>query len=266
MENFRGRFRFDKTKILFVGVEREFFIADALGNIVPESPRIIEALMRKYCSRSGTSALALPPQYSHELSACQLEAKIRPVHIRSLLNALQKSEAELTRNEKHFDFQRHHCEVGPANMPLDIYPDPTGRYAEIAENMPQDVLLAACRIIGTHIHIGMPDHNVALKVYNRVIKYCDELCANGDNSNGRRLSLYRIMVPKCVPQPYKNWQHFHDMAVESGFDTDPRRCWTLIRISVHGTIEFRMFGATKSLKRITEWAEQCHDLCQSVMT
>jgi ribosomal protein S18 acetylase RimI-like enzyme len=54
--------------------------------------------------------------------------------------------------------------------------------------------------------------------------------------------------------------------VTKGFDKDPRKCWTLIRISKNGTIEFRMFGATPSLERIVGWAKLCHDLCKEAMT
>jgi gamma-glutamyl:cysteine ligase YbdK (ATP-grasp superfamily) len=158
-----------------------------------------------------------------------------------------------------------YIEVGQEDMPLDVYPDPSGRYQELVKTMPRHVLQAACRVIGTHIHIGMPDHTVALKVYNQVIGRCDWLCSRGNGSFGERLDIYRIVAPDCDPRPYQDWGEFYREACIRGFDEDPRKCWTLIRISKHGTIEFRMFGATSSIKRIVGWAKLCRDFCLDAM-
>ena len=257
MKKFRDQFCFSEEKTLCIGIEREFFIANEAGEIVPDAPRIISCLHEQFDTAASP--------YSYELSACQLETKIGPVPIGSVLDELQLSEERLIRKEEQLGFRRLHCEVAPDTMPLDVFPDPSGRYAEITGNMPRNVLLAACQIIGTHIHVGMPNHEAALRVYNRVIKHYSNLCKEGDNSNGRRLEIYRIMAPNCEPQPYTSWSHFFESALTQGFDTDPRRCWSLIRISVHGTIEFRMFGTTPSLKRIASWAQRCHDLCKSAL-
>jgi gamma-glutamyl:cysteine ligase YbdK (ATP-grasp superfamily) len=146
-------------------------------------------------------------------------------------------------------------------MPLDVYPDPTGRYQKITRDMPREVLTAACRIIGTHVHIGMPDHETALRVYNRLCPYFEHLCEMGNGSFGERLAIYRQMAPKYKPTPYESWEDFYGSACKKGFVEDPRKCWTLIRISVHGTIEFRMFGATDNHERIVRWATKCHELC-----
>ncbi len=110
-----------------------------------------------------------------------------------------------------------HSEVAPENMPLDVYPDPTGRYQEITRNMPRHILLAACRVIGTHIHIGMPDHETALRVYNSVVPHYMELCEKGNGSFGERLAIYRIMAPDYEPKPYRDWDHFAAVVAEKGF-------------------------------------------------
>jgi gamma-glutamyl:cysteine ligase YbdK (ATP-grasp superfamily) len=150
-------------------------------------------------------------------------------------------------------------------MPLDVYPDPSGRYQRMVKTMPRACLIAACRVIGTHIHIGMPNHEVALRTYNHVISECDYLCTKGNGSFGERLDIYREVAPDCDPMPYADWSHFYKTACEKGFDKDPRKCWTLIRISKHGTLEFRMFGATSSVNRVIGWANLCHQLCAEVM-
>lgn len=107
----------------------------------------------------------------------------------------------------------------------------------------------------------MPYYITAMRVYNNLIKHTDYLCELGDNSNGRRLEIYKIMAPDYFPRPYNDWIDYYSTALEKGFDDDPRSCWTLIRISKHGTIEFRMFGSSRDLSKIVFWARECHRLC-----
>lgn len=256
--SFRNLFQFDPTKALFVGVEQECFLTDASGMILPLAPRIIAGLPKRETSTPY-------PQYGYELSACQLEYKVGPCSFDHLHAHLMRLEGEFGVYEKELGFKRLHSEVGHEDMPLDVYPDPSRRYQEIVKTMPRHVLLAACRVIGTHVHVGMLNHETAMKVYNHVIKKCDWLCFRGNGSFGERLDIYRIVSPDCDPLPYKNWADFYHTACAKGFDKDPRKCWTLIRISKHGTIEFRMFGATSSIKRVVSWAKLCHDLCAEAM-
>jgi len=135
----------------------------------------------------------------------------------------------------------------------------------MAKTLQPEILLAACRVIGTHVHIGMPDHETAIRVYNSVIAETDRLCRIGDGSNGERLRIYAVMAPEWCPQPYADWAEFHRVAVKKNFADDPRRCWNLIRISVHGTIEFRMFGSTDDDSKVVTWARECYRLCQEAM-
>ena len=255
---FMDLFRFDPAKALSVGVEQECFLTDESGTILPFAPRIIAGLP----NREDDSLL---PRYGYELSACQLEYKIGPCHVGSVRDHLVKLEEELKVWEKSLGFKRLHSEVGPEDIPLDVYPDPSGRYQEIVKTMPRHVLLAACRVIGTHVHVGMPDLETALSVYNRVAPQCERLCAKGNGSFGERLEIYRTVAPECDPPQYVDWTGFYQTARAKGFDKDPRKCWTLIRISKHGTIEFRMFGATSSVERIASWVKLCHDLCAKAM-
>lgn len=248
VSEFMDQFKFDSDKDLFIGIEREYFLADMSGIIQPRAKRVL-------------SSLGDDEQFGYELSACQLESRVGPVKFEELSSALWEQEAYLRVAERDFGFQRIHSEVGPVDMPLDIYPDPMGRYQEITKKLPEEILSAACRVIGTHIHIGMPDHETALWVYNDVILYLDSLCALGDGSNGERLRLYKKMAPDCRSPYYNSWEDFYETAVEKGFNKDPRSCYHLIRISPHGTIEFRMFGVTGDIHKIVDWAEKCHSIC-----
>jgi gamma-glutamyl:cysteine ligase YbdK (ATP-grasp superfamily) len=251
MKTFKSLFRFNPEKAFRVGVERECFLLDSSGQIVPLAQLVLDRLD--------------DPRFGYELSACQLEERIGPCDVHSVERLFLENDAVLAQILEPLGIRRGFGEVGPEDMPLEVYPDPTGRYAELARNMPRKRLLAACRVIGIHVHVGMPDHGTALRVYNRVISRMGSLLEVGSGSFGERLSIYREVAPNCDPEPYGSWEYFHRVAVREGFAHDPRRCWSLIRISAHGTIEFRVFGSTDCPKRIARWARLCHRMCTEAL-
>lgn len=269
VQEFMNRFRFNPELAFHVGVERECFITDSNGLIVPEAPRALAHIQSQGWETAPSEKgqdFNLNDMVGYELSACQIETRTRPCSLNGIASELSWQDRELTRSLAELGLSTLHDEVAPESMSLDVYPDPTGRYAEIVKTMPREVLLAACRVIGTHVHVGMPDHKMALHVYNQVIRECDALCELGDNSSGERLQIYRVVAPDATPKHYDTWQEFFETAVVMGFTEDPRKCWTLIRMSGHGTIEFRMFGATASIERIVSWTKYCHDLCLDAST
>lgn len=251
MKDFLGRFGFCENKAFLVGIERECFLTRG-GEISPIAPKVL-------------SILGISERFGYELSACQLEDRIGPCRIEDAMSELMKNEEDIKKAEREIDFGRLFTEVASKGMSLDVYPDPTGRYQKIIQGMPEHILSAACRVTGTHIHIGMPDHKTALRVYNQVIKSLDGLCELGDGSAGERLGLYKMMAPKFQSPHYESWETFYKEAIREGFVLDPRKCWNLIRISTHGTIEFRMFGSTSDLEKIVSWASICHQLCQNAL-
>lgn len=252
MEEFMGKFNFREEGKLLVGIERECHLIGSNGKISPVAAKVIEELRDKR-------------RFGYELSACQLEDRIGPIDISKTKSELGKNDEKMEMTLKKLGLRRSRLETGPEDMPLDVFPDPMGRYQRITKDMPKHILRAACRVIGTHIHIGMPDHRSAMEVYNKAIADFNDLCTLGDGSSGKRLELYRTMAPNCIPIPYPSWKHFYETAIKEDFASDPRKCWTLIRISIHGTIEFRMFGTTNSLEKILDWTKRCHDLCKEIL-
>ncbi len=252
MREFLGRFKFRPEGSLLVGVERECHLIANNGSIAPIAEKVL-------------SYLGVGDRFGYELSACQLEDRAGPCKLDQLREQLLSNDLEIKQAERVVGFSRSFFEVAPDDMPLDVYPDPTGRYQRIVKTIPDNVLLAACQVIGIHVHIGMPDHHTALRVYNKAIGHTKALCELGDGSYGRRMAIYRVMAPDYIPPQYKSWQHYYNEAVTKGFDADPRKCWHLIRISVHGTIEFRMFGSTDDLDRIMSWVTACYNTCRQAM-
>lgn len=271
LDAFRGRFQFRNDRALWLGVERECFLADRRGTLVPRAAEAIAHIHKKDWRRTAPSAPQLirrvSPQESvgYELSAVQLETRT-PVHqFGETEDYLRLIDINLRGNLRELGLQAMYNEVAPETMPLDVYPDPSGRYQAIVQSMPRETLLAACRIIGTHVHVGMPDHESALHVHNEVIKQFDLLSEMGDGSNGERLKIYGIVKPDNRPRPYSSWHDFCDEAHRAGFAEDPRSNWRMIRLTKHGTIEFRMFGATDRIDRICSWTRLCYLLCKQAL-
>jgi len=254
-ERFFSKFNFRESGAQLVGVEREQFTVGPDGKIFPASVDYLKCIERLFARAEKRF------EFGYELSACQLESKIGPCRLFDLGSWLRECEGFLCRVDADVGFSRTNIELAPEDIPLDIYPDPTGRYQVITASMPKNVLSAACRVAATHIHIGMPSLDKAIEVYNRVIGHTDELIAMGDGSFGERMKLYTVMASRYRPVPIESPEEFYRQACTYSFVHDPRSCWTMIRISVHGTIEFRMFGATDSVDKIVIWASACHSLC-----
>jgi hypothetical protein len=253
--SFLGKFNFDPEKTLFVGIERESFTARD-GTILPLTPEILP-LIQEDCPEFQ--------RFGYELSACQLEMQYGPYKMKDAYCGLILADDELTRIQKKFNFKCYFADIADQDIPLDVYPDPTGRYGILVATLKPEVLHAACYVAGTHIHIGMPSATDALRVYNQVCNHTEELIESGDNSNGERLRYYSLMSKAVNPVTHMDTNSWFTHAVSSGHDRNPRNCWTLIRISIHGTIEFRMFGSTPDLKKVHEWASMCHDLCKKYL-
>ncbi len=246
---FRNKFDFRSDMHLFVGVERECFLTEN-GTISPLAPQIVPHL-----PNNGA--------YGFELSACQLETRTKPYPVELIGDAIIDMRNMLLKDQARLGFETLHQEVAPFDMPLDIYPDE--RYQKITKGMSTERLRAACRVAGTHVHIGMGSTRETIKAYNAAIEHIPRLCKMGDKSNGERLEIYKLMAPEFHPPEYKNWRDYERYAREHKFWENPRDCYHIVRISRHGTIEFRMFGATPDVTEIISWAVDCHTICKNAL-
>ena len=268
-EEFCGRFTFDEKRYGNLAVEVECFIVDKDGAVVPRAHDVLdqfglagwEQLKMEHpgdvAYRDHDSGIVA----KNELSGCQLEINTRPCEtVAELRQQLTYAYRQIAAMCSKLGLRPWYHEFGPKDMPLDVFP--SERYHKIVKKWKRKRRLAACRVTATHIHVGMLNKTVALKVYNWLVQHCKQLCAMGDHSEGQRLAAFKETIyPQSRPEPYQDWQAFYATAVKRGFTVDIRQCWTLIRISKHGTIEFRMFGSTPSIDEIIGWAEHCRNLC-----
>jgi len=244
IDEFIGKFNFLAKSKGLVGIEREWFLLSS-GNPAPRSPEFLE--------------LIKDPKWTYELSACQVEDRTEPK------KTLKEIREELIRNEKKgrsiakkLGLNLHAIEVAPKDMPLDVYPSP--RYLKIVENISQERLLSACRVAAIQIHLGVPDIETAIQTANDLRKDIDYLSSIGDHSQGKRLELYKTMATNWEPPHYRDGEHFFEIAKKQNFVDNPRDCWHLIRISIHGTVELRMFGVTENVEEIIGWVSAIRSL------
>ncbi len=256
-EQLLSRFTFNGERIGWLGVEREFFLT-ALDNEmpVPESPRFIEAVHD-------------PVMWTYELSACQVEHRTPPCgNLALLADAIATGQTQGESLTASIGLRLTIREVGPADMPLDIYPHEP-RYRKIAKRLPQPVLSAACRVTGTHVHYGVESFAHGIRVLNLLAQHLDEFIIMGDSSNGERIRLYKEMATRWQPVHIESPEHFASIMLaearaQNSVDVfNPRNCWHLIRFSKHGTVEVRAFGMTRDLERTIAWAARVKEIADA---
>ena len=247
LEDFRERFHFNPAFRGYVGVERKVFLTDFHGCPVSKSSDFLRVVN--------------DPAWTHDFSACQVEHRTPrlPSDSRTLLFALEHGDLAGKEAAVKIGCRLLYREVAPEDMPLDVYPLEL-RYAEMRQRLVGVQLSAACRVAGTHLHFGMESLEDAIQRYNRLVPRVDELVRLGDHSEGRHTHLYQIMAGGSRPPIYRSAEHFHEQARARGFDQNPRNCWDMVRISIHGTVEVRCFGVTDNAREILEWVSVTRSL------
>ncbi|MEA3249102.1 MAG: glutamate-cysteine ligase family protein [Patescibacteria group bacterium] len=241
MKSFFRKFRFRPELVGYVGVEREFFLLDS--DTGAPIPRSADFLRRVHDDKVWT----------HELSACQVEHRTAPCGDPDTLRANLDKGTDLGRKTaESMGCRMSAMSVACEDMPLDVYPD--ARYRKIAGVIPRETLLAACRVAGTHIHIGALDLDHAIEMHNRLTLFLDDLIRVGDKSDGERIRIYKVMAPLWKPVSYRSRTHLFETARSQGFEQNPRDCWNFVRISIHGTVEVRVFGASDDADEVLSWA------------
>lgn len=250
-----------------VGVEREFFLTQECNgsyqyqawmgigwssetHYVPRSPDFLAAIN--------------DPAWTYELSACQVEHRTDPnFELADIRSALTKGLVRGRRVAESLGLRLDAVEVAPDTMPLDIYPH-DARYAAIAKTLPRPVRSAACRVTGTHFHVGCASADEALAVHNALVPHLDRLAVLGDHSKGERIRLYKMMATNWQSPLYDSAEHFDAVAKEQGFADSLRNCWHLIRISRHGTVELRMFGMTDDVDENVAWVKEVRKILRGI--
>ncbi len=249
IQDFLASFRFRPELAGCVGIERERFLVSPEGAFAPRADEFLSEMR--------------DAAWTYELSRCQVEDRTRSARDHFIVKA------NLLSNDNRGKFVAakiglglQTLEVAPESMPLDVYPEP--RYLAIAEKISRETLSAACRVAGTHIHLGMRNMDEAIAAYNLLRAELETLTRLGDHSGGERIRLYRAMAGKWNPPQYRDEQELFEIARQEGFAENSRNCWHLIRITQKGTVECRMFGVTVFPDEILEWVSAVRRIARGV--
>jgi carboxylate-amine ligase len=119
-----------------------------------------------------------------------------------------------------------------------------------------------------HVHVGMPDEETAVAVYNRLRSHLPLLQALAANSPwwfgidsglaSSRGALVSAYPGRGIPRPFldaRDWQAFVDRVLGAGDLADYTFLWSDLRIHPrHGTVELRELDAQSSLEDVAALA------------
>ena len=236
------------------GAEQEFFLVSDTQWPAP----MAEAFLAR------AKLVSMADIWTYELSACQVEARTGietdlPTLIRNMRGSFLGGQMIAGRNgflaPVGCSLVAH--SVAPENMPLDVYPDPEGRYQRMAKQVDESVLRAACRVTSVQLHIGGFRNFAALLAgYRRLVMKRQQIEEMTDRSGGERLRLYRSFANNPDPVLYHDQAHFCQVAEAQGWAGKPKDCHGLIRISRYGTIEIRCMDNTANYGELEQHFDQ----------
>lgn len=238
--DFLSKYRFSVSGAGLLGAEVEYFLSKRQGPFqpVPDSPVFLRGV--------GS-------EWGYELSACQVEHHTSPTDsLQKLGRLLVQGRSQGIERARQIGRRLVAVEIAPEDMNLAIY-DLDPRYVELAKKLPVEVLRAANRVAGTHLHIGMSSWEEALAVHNALAHHYREFLAMGDHSGGERIRLYKSMAPNFEPPQYLSLDHFCEVARTQNYLHDPRSCYHFVRINPKGTVEVRAFGIPRDPLETLRW-------------
>lgn len=235
-----------------IGIERERFIVRN-GKVVPEIGKLLPTVKR-LAQEQGIS----PELFGHELFAGQIEDRTPPC---GSLDGLREA---LTRNDQilkkgalehglEFDFSEWVQDSQIGELVVNPFDQ---RHKGIWRAMSQEKRLAASRVAAVQIHIATTPAQ-AVKLINlcnrETVAHLSEI---GDHSNGQRLASYKIVTQSdSIPPRFSSLAELLEYIARNGGE---RNVWDFIRYKPSTrTIEFRMFGTTRSVEEIIGYVREC---------
>jgi gamma-glutamyl:cysteine ligase YbdK (ATP-grasp superfamily) len=232
------RFRFREELAGYVGVELEFFLVGQDGVPAPEAFEFLRSM--------GSSA------WTYELSACQVEVRTVPYdNDQDLFHALIHRISEGKKLAEQMGLELVAREAWSGQIPHAHYP--SERYREVVAKMSEDRLDACYRVTAVHVHLGVSGWTEALLVHNRIVERLDRLLKIGDRSEGMRIKLFDRIYSDLKPPAFRSRFAVWSYAIRKGWAIDLGGHYAWVRISRHGTVEVRVFGASDDPGEIVLW-------------
>lgn len=235
------------------GIERERFIANAAGLIVPAIGTLLPAV-HETAHKNGIS----PSLFTHELFAGQIEDRTPPcASVDAIKHALCENDRILVNSASALGFTFDYSEMLDANRitSLDVNPFDV-RHKDIWVKLPKERKIAASVVAAVHVHVSCGEEEAV-----RVLNACrnsviEELIDLGDHSHGQRIQAYRAMAETDGTPP--EFGSFTGVMAYIEFRGGEKNVWDLVRYKPSTkTVEFRMFGTTSDTNEIATYVEAC---------
>lgn len=244
-----------------IGVERErFIVSRADGKIVPAIGTLLPKVQCEAEKRGLPANL-----FGYELFAGQIEDRTSPCDSLPMLrDALIANDSVMddvaSQDGLAFDFSEFVEENQIASLEVNPFDQ---RHKNIWQAISPERKLAASIVAAVHIHLAVTESR-AIQLLNACRREAIERLAKiGDHSNGKRMAAYSTMAQTDgIPPIFSDFQKVMKYIDEHGGE---KNVWDLVRYKPSTkTIEFRMFGATKSVEEIIGYALACLELLGSL--
>ncbi|HJU48795.1 MAG TPA: YbdK family carboxylate-amine ligase [Gaiellaceae bacterium] len=228
-----------------VGIEEELLLVDARElALSPDAARVLASM-----DMPSTAA-------GHEVYAAQIELRSPPARTTG-------AAVEALAGLRSRAVGAHALLVGAGVHPAGTFGDAPlvtgGRYGEVAETMRG--LLRRTPESALHVHVGMPDLETAVRVFNALrlhMPLLQALAANSPFWFGRdsglasaRSALVRTYPSRGIPRALRgpgDWEDAARESLEASDFHDPTFVWWDLRLHPrHGTVELRELDAQSSL-------------------
>ena len=236
------------------GIERERFIMDInSGQIVPE----IGALLLKVQEIAKENGL--PKElFTYELFAGQIEDRTLPCsNLKELGIALKVNDQIMLEAANQLGLAFDHSEIVEVSRITSLEVNSfDSRHKGIWKSISLERKIAASVVAATHIHISVSKDEIVDLLNLCREDIIDSLIDIGDHSNYKRIDSYRAMAgTKGIPPTFSSFAKLMDYINAKGGEKD---VWDLVRYKPStGTIEFRMFGSTQSVKEVLRYVKAC---------
>lgn len=238
------------------GIERERFIMNVQGKIVPAIGKLLP-LVHRIANKQG-----LPEsRFSFELFAGQIEDRTPPCpNLEAIKATLLANDGVLLEAARNLGLAFNHSEFVDEEMVVAFEVNPFDeRHQQIWASIPNDRRIAASVVAATHIHVSVTDEE-AVRILNLCRKnVIDRLVSLGDHSCLKRINAYRTMAETDgVPPVFASFSEVMEYIASKGGE---KNVWDLVRYKPSTkTMEFRMFGATQSIEEILGYVKACQDV------
>ena len=240
------------------GIERERFIVNAQGKIIPAIGELLPCVHRLARERGLSENL-----FSFELFAGQIEDRTPPCcNLEAIRTALSANDGVLLEAASSLGLAFDHSKFVDEEMVVAFEVNPFDeRHRRIWASIPNDRRIAASVIAAVHVHISVADEE-AVRILNLCRKdVIDRLIAVGDHLSLKRINAYRMMAETDgVPPEFVSFSEVMAYITSKGGE---KNVWDLVRYKPSTkTVEFRMFGATQSIEEILGYVKACQDVSE----